>query len=71
LVLEGSVPQGKKENLEKFNATLKGEILKGIDPKTTVSEIECNLSAGTPYIEIKNVVDCKTNLPVDLKHKPG
>jgi hypothetical protein len=38
--------------LKKFNAVLKSEILKGINPQTALSEIECTIGAGTPYMEI-------------------
>jgi hypothetical protein len=51
-VLEGTVPQDKSENLKKFNAVLKSEILNDITPQTAVNEIECTIGAGTPYKEI-------------------
>ena len=46
-------------------------ILKGIDPKTAVIDIECKVGAGEKYNEIKDVVDIKTKQSESIPHKEG
>ena len=69
--MEGSVGQDQAENLKSFKAAMKDNALKDVTPETAVIEIECKIGAGSDYIEIKDVVDVKTNEKVNLTHKAG
>lgn len=56
LVVEGKVPRDQHEALKAFQAKFK-ELTAGAKQNTVAFEVECAVTVGTPYAEVKDIVD--------------